>query len=102
MQSLNFITFCLGVGACLPLSRHLTKTLRKFTLRHVYNDRKSESLAESRSSKWKKMKKKSTQHLPPDQDSHDLRALRVTTNAMFIAAMQERTLHRHRAIMDGP
>ena len=32
-SSLNFITFCLGVGACLPLSQHLTKTLCKFTLR---------------------------------------------------------------------
>lgn len=69
--------FFVGVGAALPLSNNLTKILRKFTLQHVYNDKKSQSLAESRASKWKKMKKKSTQRLPPDEDSHDLRARRV-------------------------
>eukprot|EP00794_Sanderia_malayensis_P002406 gene2406-2772_t len=57
------------VGATLPISPRMTNTLRNFALWHVYNDRKSKSFAESRASKWKKMKKKSTQLLPPDEDS---------------------------------
>ena len=35
------------------------------------------SLAEARTNKWNAMKRKSTQRIPPDQESHDLKVTRV-------------------------
>ena len=51
--------------------------LEKFTIKFIYNDKHSKRLAEARALKWKIMKKKSTQRLPPDPDSFNLRAQRV-------------------------
>ena len=40
-----------------------------FVIRFIYNDKKSKTLAESRCLIWKRMKKKTTQRLPPDEDT---------------------------------
>ena len=51
--------------------------MRTFTIRHVYNDKTSETLAEARASKWRVMKRKSTLRIPPDEDSHMMKVKRA-------------------------
>ena len=45
------------------------KKIVLFVLRYVYNDKKSLNIAESRSLVQRRMKKKLTQRLPPDEDT---------------------------------
>ena len=62
------------------LLRELTEeSLRKFTIKFVYNDKKSETLAEMRQNKWKKIKKKKNkfERIGIDEDSHSQRSKRV-------------------------
>eukprot|EP00794_Sanderia_malayensis_P017851 gene17851-19634_t len=65
------------VGKSVPATPEVMEHLANFTIRYVYGDRKSTTLAEARALKWEKMKNKSTRGIPPDQDSHDLKAKRV-------------------------
>ena len=66
----------LGIGLSLSLSQDVKQNLEKFTIKFVYGDMKSESLAACRALKWSRMKKKSTQHIQPDEESHQLKASR--------------------------
>ena len=56
-------------GKSLNISEECYKDVILFIIRFVYNDNKSVSPAESRCLFWKRMKKKSTQRLPPDEES---------------------------------
>ena len=47
-----------------------------FTIRCVYGDRKSTTLAVTRAVMVEKMKNKSTRSIPPDLDSHDFKEKR--------------------------
>ncbi len=51
--------------------------MTQFTIKFIYGDKLNKTLATARASKWKAMKTKSTQRIPPDQDSHDLHVKRV-------------------------
>ena len=53
-------------GKSLTMTEDCFKSVVLFIIRFIYNDRKSSSIAESRCLSWKRMKKKSTQRLPPD------------------------------------
>ena len=46
-------------------------------MKYIYGDCTSDGLAEARARKWKTMKNKSTQRLPPDADSLEQKSLRV-------------------------
>lgn len=65
------------IGKSLPITEEVEQNMTQFTIRHVYQDRISHTLGEARTSKWMKMKKKSTLRIPPDQDSHLLKVKRV-------------------------
>ena len=56
-------------GKTLVLSEKVINDLIMFVIRFIYNDKKSKTLAESRVALWKKMKRKSMQRLPPDEDT---------------------------------
>ncbi len=61
----------------LDLKEEVVEELFKFTRHIIYGDKKSNTMAEARTTKWKKMKNKSFVCLPPDADSlrqHCLRA----------------------------
>ena len=51
--------------------------LRICTIKMIYNDRKSRTLAEARAATWNVMEKKSFCRLPPDEDTHSLHSERV-------------------------
>ncbi len=64
-------------GDSLDLKEEVVEELFKFTRHIIYGDKKSNTMAEARTAKWKKMKNKSFVCLPPDADSlrqHCLRA----------------------------
>ena len=48
-----------------------------FTIKYVYGDKDSTTFAEARALKWNKMKKKLTQRIPPDRESHNLKVKRA-------------------------
>ena len=54
------------LGESLNINEIVYAKVTLFILRFIYNDKKSKTLAESRCMTWKRMKKKSTQRLPPD------------------------------------
>ena len=66
----------LDVGKDIPLTNHVARQLEEFSIKIIYNDTKSKSLAECRAEKWTKLKK-STREIPPDQESHYIRSCRV-------------------------
>ena len=66
-----------NVGKQLPLMETSLDNLRMCTIKMVYNDKRSSTLTEARTSKWNTMKKKSFSRLPPDEESHSLHAERV-------------------------
>ena len=80
-KSSNFKSLLSSVGKALPVSDRTVKDLEVFTIKCVYNDKTSKSLGEARAKKWSTMKRKSTARLPPDEESHYLRALRVAYQA---------------------
>ncbi len=43
--------------------------MQKFVIRYIYNDKKSQSLPESRASKWRALKRKTRLRIPPDEDT---------------------------------
>ena len=59
------------VGKQLPITTEVSSNLDKFTVQEVYNDQHSKNLAQCRANKWKQLKKKATQRLPPDGNTHD-------------------------------
>ena len=77
VRSLDAMELFKDVGKSLPVTPEVMENLAKFTIRCVYGDKKSTTLAEARLVKWQKMKNKSMRSIPPDQDSHDLKAKRV-------------------------
>ena len=67
-----------SVGTGVPITQSSIDNLRMCTIKIVYNDKKSDSLAEARVVKLNSMKKKkSFSRLPPDEDSHKLHSQRV-------------------------
>ena len=64
------------LGESLSINDLIYEKVILFILRYVYNDKKSATLAESRCTIWRKMKKKSTRRLPPDEDTMRLHILR--------------------------
>ena len=64
------------LGESLQINEIIYAKVTLFVIRYIYNDKKSKSLAESRSLIWKRMKKKSTRRLPPDEDTMRLHILR--------------------------
>ena len=64
-------------GGSLYLEEEVEQQLFAFTRQVIYEDKKSNTMAEACASKWKTMKRKSFIRLPPDADSlcqHCLRA----------------------------
>ena len=57
------------LGKSLTMPEAVYKKIILLVLRYVYNDKKSLNIAESRSLVWRRIKKKSTQRLPPDEDT---------------------------------
>ena len=57
------------LGKSLTMPEVVYKKIILFVLRYVYNDKKSLNIAESRCLVWRRMKKKSTQRLFPDEDT---------------------------------
>ncbi len=65
------------VGSTLPVSETTVESMANFTIKYVYKDNVSKTLAEARATKWKAMKKKSTLRIPPAMDSHRLKVERA-------------------------
>ena len=57
------------LGKSLVLREEVYRNVVMFVMRYVYNDKKSNNLADSRSLIWKRMRKKTTQRLSPAEDS---------------------------------
>ena len=57
------------LGKSLVLREEVYRIVNMFVICYVYNNKKSNNLADSRSLIWKIMKKTTTQRLPPDEDS---------------------------------
>ena len=53
----------------LTMPEAVYKKIILFVLRYVYNDKRSSNIAELHSLVWRRMKKKSTQRLPPYEDT---------------------------------
>ena len=79
-----------GVGETIPIKESIQKNLEKFTIQIVYNHKLIKNLPEARTRKWEAMKRKSTQRLPPDTDSHKHHAARVNYVAYMYTHYDER------------
>ena len=73
-----------GLGASLPVTNQTLKDMELFTIRHIYKDKHSKTLAEARAKKWESMKRKSTLRIPPDIDSHTLKVTRANYQAYIM------------------
>ena len=71
-------------GDSLDIVEGVVEDLFKFTRHVIYGDNKSSSIAEARSTKWKKMKNKSFIRLPPDGDSLHQHCLRANYLAYLV------------------
>ena len=65
------------LGTCLPVTSNTIESMEMFTICDIYNDHLSKNLAEARTNKWRQMKVKAMQRLPPDPDSHAQHVARV-------------------------
>ena len=83
----------LHCGDSLDLKEEVLDDLLCFIRKFVYGDNKSINMAEARAAKWKKLKKKSFIHLPPDTDS----LLQHCRRANFLAY-----LIRHPSLKNHP
>ena len=70
-----------GLGKQLPVSEDTQIDMEQFTIKFIYKDKTSTSLAEARAKKWESMKKKATQRMPPDCDSHQMKVRRANYQA---------------------
>lgn len=77
MKSEDIYNLLKDVGSYLPITADIVTKLLHFTLKIVYNEHSCTSLGKARALKWLKMKRKSIQRLPPDDDSHMQRARRI-------------------------
>ena len=59
------------LGKVIPVTEATLERMALFTIKYVYGDKDSTIFAEARALKWNNMKKKSTQKIPPDRQSHD-------------------------------
>ena len=57
------------LGKSLTMPEAVYKKIILFVLRYVYNDKRSSNIAELRSLVWRRMKNKSTERLPPYEDT---------------------------------
>ena len=57
-----------GCGDMLPISITVLHNLKQFVIKYIYGS-KENSCAETRAKQWRKMKKKNTQRLMPDEDT---------------------------------
>lgn len=73
-----------GLGKYLPVTLQTQKDLEQFTIKYVYKDRTSKTLAEARAKKWETMKRKSTLRIPPDTDSHNFKVTRANYQAFIM------------------
>ena len=69
MKSAEARTQLESLGISLPVSQITIDSMVHFTIKYVYRDKVRKSVGEARSSKWRKMKRKSTLRIPPDLDS---------------------------------
>ena len=76
-KSQDAMSLLADVGKQLPITTEVSSNLDKFTVQVVYNDQHSKNLAQCRANKWKQLKKKATQRLPPHGDTHDHHCERV-------------------------
>ena len=51
------------LGQILEMSNRCKEDIEKFTIRYIYNDKKSESLPQARASKWRSLKRKTTSRI---------------------------------------
>ena len=58
-----------GVGESLELRDEIKATMKTIVLSKIYNEDTGVTCGQARASWWHKMKKKSTVHLPPDDDT---------------------------------
>ena len=77
MDSVEARSMLSTLGTCLPVISSTIESMEMFTIRYIYNDHASKNLAEARANKWRKMKVKAMQRLPPDPDSHAQHVARV-------------------------
>lgn len=73
-----------GLGKCLPVTSQTLKQLEQYTIKYIYKDKSSKTLAEARAKKWEGMKRKSTLRIPPDTDSHNLKVTRANYQAFIM------------------
>ena len=64
-------------GSSLPISQYTMDGLKVFVRKYVYNDSRSDTMPQSRSSKWRTQINKSVSRLPPDNDSLELHCMRA-------------------------
>ena len=72
------------IGKTLNVNQNIFDEITKFTMKFIYGDKLNKTLAAARASKWNSMKTKSTQRIPPDQDSHDIHVKRVNYQAKVL------------------
>ena len=77
MESVEAQALLSTLGTGLPVTSNTIKSMEMFTIRYIYNDNVSKNLAEARANKWRQMKVKAMQRLPPDPDSHALHVARL-------------------------
>ena len=80
-KSNDYLTYLQDVGKHLPASQGVMYSMEQLTIKYVYGNKVSRNLSEARAVQWTKMKKKSTQRIPPDKDSHALHVQRVNYHA---------------------
>ena len=65
------------LGKMIPVTEATLERMAPFTIKYVYRDKDSRTFAEAGALKWNKMKKKPTQRIPPDRESHNLKVKRA-------------------------
>ena len=77
MKSEEVCELLTGLGKVIPVTEATLETMALFTIKYVYGDKDSTTFAEAHALKWNKMKKTSTQRIPPDRESHSLKVKRA-------------------------
>ena len=77
------------LGKCLPVQAKTKTDMEQFTIKYIYKDKISKTLAEARANKWDSTKRKSTLRIPPDIDSHDLKITRANYQTFIMLNFAE-------------